>query len=92
MFESCPRNQIQKEVPHELLFLNKPTVPEWWNGRHEGLKIPWALRPCGFEPRFRYFGINKVTYKSTFIGDLFLRCTTKEPQGLFFAFYSDNVQ
>ena len=29
-------------------------MPEWWNGRHEGLKIPWALRPCGFEPRFRY--------------------------------------
>ena len=22
----------------------KPT-PWWWNGRHEGLKIPWAARP-----------------------------------------------
>ena len=27
---------------------------EWWNGRHEGLKIPWPLRLCGFESRFEY--------------------------------------
>ena len=28
-------------------------------GRRAGLKIPWANRPCGFEPRSRHFGINK---------------------------------
>ena len=22
---------------------------EWWNGRHEGLKIPWVNSPCEFE-------------------------------------------
>ena len=27
---------------------------EWWNGRHEGLKIPWPLRLCGFESRFEH--------------------------------------
>ncbi len=27
---------------------------EWWNGRHEGLKILWSLRPCGFESRFEH--------------------------------------
>lgn len=27
---------------------------EWWNGRHEGLKIPWPLRLCGFESHFGY--------------------------------------
>ena len=27
---------------------------EWWNGRHEGLKILWPLRLCGFESRFEY--------------------------------------
>ena len=28
---------------------------EWWNGRHEGLKILWPLRLCGFESHFDYF-------------------------------------
>lgn len=27
---------------------------EWCNGSHEGLKIPWSLRPCGFESRFEH--------------------------------------
>ena len=27
---------------------------EWWNGRHEGLKIPWPLWLCGFESRFEH--------------------------------------
>ncbi len=27
-------------------------LPGWWNGRHEGLKIPWLLQPCGFKSRF----------------------------------------
>ena len=27
---------------------------EWWNGRHEGLKILWSLRLCGFESRFEH--------------------------------------
>ena len=30
-------------------------TPEWWNGRHEGLKIPWPLRLYEFESRFRHF-------------------------------------
>ena len=29
-------------------------TPEWWNGRHEGLKIPWPLRLYEFESRFRH--------------------------------------
>ena len=27
---------------------------EWWNGRHEGLKILWPLRLCGFKSRSEY--------------------------------------
>ena len=27
---------------------------EWWNGRHEGLKILWPLRLCGFKSCFEY--------------------------------------
>ena len=47
--------QHEEEVPNKnFFFWIKTIVPKWWNGRHEGLKIPWALRPCGFEPRFRY--------------------------------------
>ncbi len=33
--------------PHLLML-------EWWNGRHEGLKILWPLRLCGFESRFEH--------------------------------------
>ena len=29
-------------------------LPRWWNGRHEGLKIPWLLQLCGFESRSRH--------------------------------------
>ncbi len=29
---------------------------EWWNGRHEGLKILWLLQLCGFKSRFEYTG------------------------------------
>ena len=29
-------------------------LQEWWNGRHEGLKILWSLRLCGFESRFEH--------------------------------------
>ncbi len=28
--------------------------PKWWNGRHEGLKIPCSLRACGFKSHLRY--------------------------------------
>ena len=35
-----------------LNFATQKPPPEWWNGRHEGLKIPWPLRLCGFESRF----------------------------------------
>ena len=31
--------------------LNDVLLPWWWNGRHEGLKIPWPFRLCGFESR-----------------------------------------
>ncbi len=30
------------------------TCPDGGIGRHEGLKIPWPLRPCGFDPRLGY--------------------------------------
>ena len=33
------------------LSLHAHNRPGWWNGRHEGLKIPWPLRSCGFESR-----------------------------------------
>ena len=42
--------------------MNIKRMPEWWNGRHEGLKIPWSLRPCGFESRFWYK--NKIFRRS----------------------------
>ncbi len=29
-------------------------APKWWNGRHEGLKIPCPLRACGFKSHLRY--------------------------------------
>ena len=29
-------------------------LPWWWNGRHEGLKIPCPLRACGFKSHLRY--------------------------------------
>ena len=53
MFLSCKTSQniwspFLKSLPlHHL-------TPEWWNGRHEGLKIPWPLRLYEFESRFRH--------------------------------------
>ena len=41
-------------IQNYLLSLSRRKLPEWWNGRHEGLKIPWPLRLCGFESHFRY--------------------------------------
>ena len=38
----------KRSIPHA------PRMLEWWNGRHEGLKILWSLRPCGFESRFEH--------------------------------------
>ncbi len=29
-------------------YIPTPT-PEWWNGRHAGLKIPCRLTACGFD-------------------------------------------
>ena len=31
-------------------------------GRHEGLKIPWPLRLCGFKSRFEYEEKSQVVY------------------------------
>src|SRR5262245_29405405 len=28
-----------------LSALDFPSLPGWWNGRHKGLKIPWAVTP-----------------------------------------------
>ena len=36
-------------------------LPEWWNGRHEGLKIPWLLQLCGFESRFGHYTARAIT-------------------------------
>ena len=38
---------------------------EWWNGRHEGLKILWPLRLCGFESHFEYIGRGCVMTNAT---------------------------
>lgn len=32
----------------------RPNLPEWWKGRHGGLKNLCFIRACGFDPRFRY--------------------------------------
>ena len=42
---------------------------EWWNGRHEGLKILWPLRLCGFKSRFEYRSNPLIACKSMFAGD-----------------------
>ncbi len=44
----------------------KPSIKEleWWNGRHEGLKILWSLRPCGFKSRFEHFGVKPVNRRA----------------------------
>ena len=57
----CPLQQkntkslcvIEKNRTFATAYTEK--LPEWWNGRHDGLKIPWALRSYGFEPRLRYW-------------------------------------
>ncbi|CAB4219004.1 hypothetical protein UFOVP1604_87 [uncultured Caudovirales phage] len=33
-----------------------PQMPQWWNGRHEGLKIPCQKMACRFESGLRYYG------------------------------------
>ena len=35
---------------------------EWWNGRHEGLKILWPLRLCGFKSRFEYTCLSNTLF------------------------------
>ena len=42
-------------------------------GRHEGLKIPWPLRLCGFKSRFEYESIVVIPCKLiTYEGFLFI--------------------
>ncbi len=42
----------------------------WWNGRHEGLKILWPLRLCGFKSRSEYRGCLQISIwvASFFVG------------------------
>ncbi len=40
--------------------------PGWWNGRHEGLKIPWALGLCGFKSRPRHPRFYESIYAARF--------------------------
>ena len=49
----CSENTAKKEKSFRLKITNIRLL-EWWNGRHEGLKIPWPSRLCGFESRFEY--------------------------------------
>jgi hypothetical protein len=51
-FES--RFPLQKNYPDAIGIFFKRKLPEWWNGRHEGLKILWPLRPCRFESGLGY--------------------------------------
>ena len=44
-----PRLGSRVRVPFFALRL-----PEWWNGRHEGLKILWLLQLWGFKSPFGY--------------------------------------
>ena len=36
---------------------DRQVCPDGGIGRHEGLKIPWPKRPCGFDPRLGYLFI-----------------------------------
>ena len=45
---------------------------EWWNGRHEGLKILWPLRLCGFKSRFEYDMLYVTPCKITACKEFFL--------------------
>ena len=42
-------------------------LPRWWNGRHEGLKIPWLLQLCGFESRSRHEKRDRVYLPRFFV-------------------------
>ena len=46
-----PRLGSRVRVSFSALF---ERMLEWWNGRHEGLKILWPLRLCGFKSRSGY--------------------------------------
>ena len=53
---------------HFVISKRENRLLEWWNGRHEGLKILWPLRLCGFESRFEYQKVLLIIL----IGGLFL--------------------
>ena len=44
-------------------------------GRHEGLKIPWPLRLCGFKSRFEYDMLYVTPCKITACKEFFSLCT-----------------
>ncbi len=50
--------------------LNLPKEGEWWNGRHEGLKIPWVYNPCGFNSHLAHQLEGKVMFNSIDIVNL----------------------
>lgn len=45
---------LHRKTPSGSLSLLNRLMLEWWNGRHERLKIFWSLRPCGFKSRFEH--------------------------------------
>ncbi len=55
---ACPveasRNVSVEVLEDGLGTAECPKCHTWWNGRHEGLKILWPLRLCGFKSRFEY--------------------------------------
>ena len=59
------RRIVQRGVRVPPSAQNKNHLPGWWNGRHEGLKIPCPKRACGFESRSRYISRGRVEVKLT---------------------------
>ena len=61
---------MRKQILHSSLFtlhffllpLQSLRSPRWWNGRHEGLKIPWLLQLCGFESRSRHVNLDQAFF------------------------------
>ena len=58
-------------------------------GRHEGLKILWPLRLCGFKSRFEYKVKSQISNNLIFAIFILMNCTTFAPQK-FYIWYSAN--
>ena len=56
---TLPRLGSRVRVPSSAQLLEKSGCSNGGIGRHEGLKILWPLRLCGFKSRFEYTSLSK---------------------------------